>query len=230
MLLLDKTQERTLDWRPNPDLRSLNFMISGMSDFESGKTRSSVRRKKRVFLDQGQEGACTGFGAENVMALGPHRLPSPSNAQAFQIYKEAQKQDEWPGEDYEGSSVNGAMKALRLLGLISAWHWCLSLAEVDYAISYVGAVEAGTHWYSGMFQPGSDGYLKPTGTIAGGHAYAISGRRKMLGGPYKGHVRYRIENSWGKSWGMEGAAWILDEHLDQLRAEGGEFSCPTKSI
>lgn len=218
--------ERVLDWRPNPDVKSFGFMISGLSDFASGLTKDFVRRKKNVFLDQGREGACSGFGFENVMALGPHRLAGANNSQAQQIYYEARRQDEWPGENYEGSSVNGAMKAGRLLGLISEWHWCLSLAEIDYALSYVGAVEAGTNWYSGMWNPDSDGYLHPTGTIVGGHAWAISGRKKMP----SGRIRYRMENSWGQDWGREGAAWIWAEDLQLLMSGGGEFACPTKIV
>lgn len=222
-----RPEERVLDWVPNPDLKSFSFMVSSMENYADGLTKDAVRRKKNgIFLDQGREGACTGFGAQNVRALGPHRCDDASNELAFKTYAEAKRQDEWPGENYEGSSVNGAMKAMRLFGQISAWHWCLSLAEIDHALSYVGAVEAGTHWYSGMFDPGSDGYLRVTGTIAGGHAYAISGRRKMA----SGRVRYRIENSWGQDWGMEGAAWIWAEDLQRLLSEGGEFACPTKVI
>ncbi len=40
------------------------------------------------------------------------------NAYAFKVYKRAQQLDEWPGEDYGGSSVNAACKVLRERGFI----------------------------------------------------------------------------------------------------------------
>jgi papain like protease len=69
-----------------------------------------------AILDQGQEGACTGFamaavinfqlGLRNlVTARERDRLVSPR-----MIYEMARRYDEWPGEGYEGSSARGAMK------------------------------------------------------------------------------------------------------------------------
>lgn len=221
-------EERVLDWRPHPDLKSFGFMISALDEFQSGLTKDRVRRHKNpgIYLDQGSEGACTGFGFENCMALGPNRYPSPTNDKAFAVYHLARQLDEWPGEAYEGSSVNGAMKAGRQLGYVSVWHWCLTLAEIDYALSYKGAVECGSNWYSGMWNPDADGYLHVTGTVVGGHAWAISGRRKMD----NGRIRYRMENSWGQDWGRDGGAFIWAEDLQRLLSEGAEFSCPTKAF
>lgn len=219
-------EERVLDWVPKPDLLSFNYMVADLPNFADGRTKDFVRRTKNVFLDQGREGACTGFGGENVMALGPHRLDTANNEQARQIYYEARRQDEFPGEAYEGSSVNGAMKAMRVMGLIKDWHWCLSLAEIDHALSYVGAVEAGSPWYSNMFTPDANGFLHPTGSVVGGHAWAISGRRRMP----SGRIRYRMENSWGQDWGREGAAWLWAEDLETLLTAGAEFACPTKNV
>lgn len=218
--------ERTFDWRPKPDLRSFNFMVGDLSDYADGRTKKFVRRTKYVFLDQGSEGACTGFALQNVRALGPNRATDATNELARKTYEEARRQDEWYGEDYEGSSVNGAMKAARLFGWISSWHWALSLAEVDHALSYVGAVEVGSPWYSGMINPNSEGFLCPTGEVIGGHAYTISGRNKRP----DGRVRYRVENSWGKDWGLSGAAFIWAEDLLRLKEEGGEFACPIKTV
>jgi hypothetical protein len=60
-------------------------------------------------LDQGNEGACTGFGLAAVINFhlackGVRRFVSPR-----MLYEMARRYDEWPGEDYEGSSARGAM-------------------------------------------------------------------------------------------------------------------------
>jgi hypothetical protein len=60
-------------------------------------------------LDQGSEGACTGFALAatinfELAAKGAKRFVSPR-----MLYEMARKYDEWPGEHYEGSSARGAM-------------------------------------------------------------------------------------------------------------------------
>ena len=61
-----------------------------------------------AFYDQGQEGACVGFAASRTMSL----LNRKRYAASW-LYREAQKIDEWPGENYEGTSVRAAMDILR---------------------------------------------------------------------------------------------------------------------
>lgn len=62
-------------------------------------------------LDQGREGACTGFALAAVANYLLHnqgrrkRRVSPR-----MLYEMARRYDEWPGEWYEGSSARGAMK------------------------------------------------------------------------------------------------------------------------
>lgn len=215
--------ERTLDWRPNPDPRSLLFAVSLWPCFNNGLTRASAMRKKSVWLDQGQEGACTGFGAEHVRALSPYRQ-RVSNSSAQGMYVRAKFWDEWPGEDYEGSSVNGAMKAEREAGFIKAWKWCYSLDELDHALAFHGAVEMGSWWWSGMWSPDSDGILHMTGSKVGGHAFAVSGYRTHP----KFGKQYHMDNSWGPDWGVEGGAWLSAFDMQQLLSDDGEIACPQK--
>lgn len=217
------SQTRTLDWKPNWDERNVLHRVALFDCFAAGRHRASVLRRKSVWLDQGQEGACTGFAEEDVRALGPYPVASVSDTTARDVYAEAKRQDEWPGEDYDGSSVNGAMKAARLMGFISSWHWCLSLDELKHALSYHGAVEIGINWYTGMWNPDANGLLHVDGTIAGGHAIAVAGYKPTPSG-----IVYRLENSWGKDWGDQGGAWISEFDLERLRTEDGEFAFPKK--
>ena len=69
-----------------------------------------------MILDQGQEGACTGFALAAVVnyllaqrlqiGRSDPRLP----VSARMLYEMARRYDEWPGEAYEGSSARGGMQ------------------------------------------------------------------------------------------------------------------------
>ncbi len=74
-----------------------------------------------LILDQGREGACTGFGLAAVINYllflrdaprldDAKKLKSAERVSPWMIYQLARRYDEWPGEDYEGSSCRGAMK------------------------------------------------------------------------------------------------------------------------
>ena len=84
--------------------------------------------KHEMVLDQGTEGACTGFGLGSVInallwrravlkvevgsgvSLRADAEP-PEKVSPRMLYHLARFYDEWPGEDYEGSSCRGALKA-----------------------------------------------------------------------------------------------------------------------
>ena len=65
--------------------------------------------------DQGPDGACTGFGLAAVinylLFLGTvDSTAAPRRVSAAMLYELARLYDEWPGEDYDGSSCRGALK------------------------------------------------------------------------------------------------------------------------
>ena len=85
-------------------------------------------------LDQGREGACTGFALAAVINfLRNERLLAARaagiTAAAFEsvsprmLYELARRYDEWPGESYEGSSARGAMKGWVRHGVASRRRW-----------------------------------------------------------------------------------------------------------
>src|SRR6478736_5743104 len=58
-------------------------------------------------LDQGREGACTGYGlatVANYLIRARGQDPNADEVSARMLYTMAKRYDEWPGEDYEGSS------------------------------------------------------------------------------------------------------------------------------
>ncbi|MBS0179659.1 MAG: C1 family peptidase [Nitrospira sp.] len=80
-------------------------------------------------LDQGTEGACTGFALSAVInyqlayrnlinVRDRDRAVSPR-----MLYEMARRYDEWPGEDYEGSSARGAMKGWVNHGVCTRTLW-----------------------------------------------------------------------------------------------------------
>ena len=63
------------------------------------------------FYNQGSEGACVGFGISRLASQLNRKLYD-----GFWLYHEAQKIDEWPGEDYDGTCVRAGLDILRKRG------------------------------------------------------------------------------------------------------------------
>jgi hypothetical protein len=63
------------------------------------------------YYNQGQEGACVGFAISRAMTL-----LNRERYDARWLYKEAQRIDEWAGEDYDGTSVRAGLDVVRERG------------------------------------------------------------------------------------------------------------------
>ncbi|MBR7779902.1 C1 family peptidase [Undibacterium rugosum] len=75
-------------------------------------------------MNQGSDGACTGFGLAAVIHyLNWLRGQPVSLRSARMLYHLAQFYDEWPGEDYTGSSCRGALKGWHKHGVCAANLW-----------------------------------------------------------------------------------------------------------
>lgn len=101
------------------------------------------------------------------------------------------------------------------------WGW--SVEELIDAVRYVGPVVVGTNWYDDMFYPNSRGLIKATGSIAGGHAYLISGYNTRNG-------LFRGKNSWGRGWGRLGRFSIPAEDMSRLISEDGEICLAVERV
>lgn len=131
------------------------------------------------------------------------------------LYNEAQKVDEWPGEDYDGTSVRAGAKILKSKGYISSYAWAWDLETTIQALLTAGPVVVGTTWLYDMFFPNEKGIIKASGEIMGGHAYLLDGVNvnKQL---------FRIKNSWGRQWGYKGFAYISFNDMEKLILDDGE--------
>lgn len=86
-----------------------------------------------AILDQGQEGACTGFALAAVINyLLADRNRRERRVSPRMLYEMARRYDEWPGEDYSGSSARGAMKGWVAHGVCTAETWPVEMLGTSH--------------------------------------------------------------------------------------------------
>lgn len=166
--------------------------------------------------DQGSLPHCVGYSWTHWIEDGPitHKGPAPIINPSV-LYKEAQRVDEWAGENYDGTSVRAGAKALQSRGLITNYLWAWDVNTVAQAILTTGPVVVGTNWYNQMFYPDQYGKIYIYGRSVGGHAYLLNGVNTKT-------RMFRIKNSWGQNWGRKGHAFISFDDMQRLIDEQGE--------
>jgi hypothetical protein len=181
----------------------------------------------RTVLDQGATPQCVGYSGFGFLLNGP--VTNIPHFTPTDLYHYAQQNDEWPGEDYEGSSVRGLFKALQTLGYIKEYKWAFSVQPIVDHLLLVGPVVMGTIWTEGMFAADHAGFIDDIGgNVAGGHAYQLIGVNKLMRTPH-GVGAVRMVNSWGASWEDHGRAWISFQMLEWLLSQDGE-ACTSLEI
>jgi hypothetical protein len=174
--------------------------------------------------DQGDTPKCVGYAWGHWFEDGPitHRGQAPF-ADPSTIYALAQDLDEWPGSAYEGTSIRGGAKAMQQLGFISEYRWTKNLDVLISKILEVGPVVVGTAWWSDMCEPNARGIIRATGYVCGGHAWVVNGVnvKKSL---------FRMKNSWGRSWGRNGAAFVTFDDMAMLIGDMDGECCLAKEV
>jgi hypothetical protein len=169
-----------------------------------------------IQLDQGQTNHCVGFGWTGWADAAPV-MDQYQNADAHALYYECKVIDGQPkGEN--GSSVRSGALAMRNRGKLAAFAFAASTTDINQWIDAHGTVVAGTTWTNDMFNPGADGYVKPTGGPAGGHCYLLLDRIDQ-------EDAYLFQNSWGSSWGLEGRFKMKQTDFASLLSDFGEACC-----
>jgi hypothetical protein len=117
---------RVLDARPDTlDFRDRMFEPT-LIEVPTERPLEAYRQAGIPILDQGTEGACTGFGLAAVvhyLLRTRSHVPDEAEVSPRMLYNMARRYDEWPGEGYSGSSARGAMKGWHKHGVCSRAHW-----------------------------------------------------------------------------------------------------------
>ncbi|MEQ8821372.1 MAG: C1 family peptidase [Sumerlaeia bacterium] len=203
-------------------------------------------------LDQGTEGACTGFALATVVHQQMRtRLPRPDaeHVSPRMLYEMARRYDEWQGEDYEGSSARGAMKGWQKHGVCRKDLWEADAA--DNTLSAARAQDAARRPLGAYFRvPHQDLVAMHCAIAETGSIYATSSvhrgwnqvsadnskiqpHEQIIGAHAYVIVGYTsegfwIQNSWGKAWGGGGYALLtyddwLANAMDAWVARMGVF-------
>jgi hypothetical protein len=203
--------------------------------------RIDKRDKVPMILDQGREGACTGFALAAVANFLIHNRsdigPLAESVSARMFYEMAKRYDEWEGEDYEGSSIRGAMKGWHKHGVCTELEWPytetppgtltparqlaalnrrlgayfrvrhLHLNHMHSALNEVGILYASAVVHEGWYEVD-----RTTGKIPLRRTPAGAHAFAIIGYDDDG---FWIQNSWGPDWGLGGFCHITyDDWLE----------------
>ncbi len=237
-----KISERTLNARPDTlDFRDKMY-VPTLIEVPTHIPLREFKKYKIPILDQGMEGACTGFGlatVANYLLTRRKVIPDPTPVSPRMLYELARRHDEWPGEDYSGSSARGAMKAWHKHGVCAEKKWPYGTAQGDvmHGLTEARTADAMRRPLGAYFRVNHKdlvamhsalaevGVLYATATVHDGwDRVAKNGRipssNRILGGHAFAIVAYDvqgfwIQNSWGKAWGLGGFACInYDDWLE----------------
>jgi len=197
----------------------------------SGTHRPPVVDNRHLFIripvwNQGKEGACTGMAMAGALSEIYGQELSPRF-----MFEAAKEHDEWPGEDYDGSSVRGAAKAAASVGcclhnlwpfapfqtggkdpnantdaklhVLTSYERLGSLREILHAIWDMGYVVATVDVHTGWIRPTRKHRIRyhPRYISRGLHAVLFCGYDEKTG-------YLLLRNSWRDDWGDAGYAWL----------------------
>jgi len=216
------------------DPRSLAF-AHGVLPKSAIKSVDWTRRAP--IFDQGNLGSCTGNAAAGLVGTDCAARPGLTSVTidggvlpvdetlAVKVYSLATTLDEFKGQyppTDTGSSGLGAAKALVKLGLATAYNHAFSLDALKSALQS-GPVMVGTVWLESMFDvDAKTGHVvvDRKSQVAGGHEYVISAYDASA-------ATFRIDNSWGESWGADrGSAWFAEADMQWLLSQDGDVTVP----
>jgi len=236
-----------LDRRPSkPD--PVRLSVYNVADLQVGqRTVAELPPRSYTWsapfhLDQGREGACVAHGVTHEALARPkpvdfrtHKLPDwavkarlvklhggtnqeIAQAFAFDAYDWCRRNDEWPGENYDGTSAAAGAKMAKNAGLILEYRWAETVRDFMTGISYHGPGCFAVDWMTGMMRPDSDGFIHPTGQVEGGHQIMCN---VIAVSKFK-HPAIGLWQSWGDApiW------WMYVDEMEEVVSNGGEMWLP----
>ncbi len=138
-------RQRSLTVRKDPvDLRDRPYQPPPVSLRDAIPSAEELREflpryaGAKLILNQGAEGACTGFGLAcviNQLRWRKHGLPDKmASVSPRMLYHFARRHDEYAGDDYDGSSCRGALKGWFHHGVCLESDWPYGAGEGDNSI------------------------------------------------------------------------------------------------
>lgn len=215
--------DRRLDRIPEFDARSRLHPIRTLGAVAAAPAPRSYTWRGYSVLDQGQDGACVGFGWAHELMARPVVIKGVTADTARAIYHLAQTLDDVPGENYDGTSVLAGAKAVQQKGFLPEYRWGFNLDDLVLTLGYHGPVVLGLNWYTGMLDVDADGRLHVTGQVEGGHCVLADSVRvsaRTISGP----------NSWGYDWGINGRWTMSWDDIGRLLDEDGEQCVPVRRL
>lgn len=216
--------DRRLGRHVNHDPRSRRFPVRVDTPI------ASVRWERRVAVwNQGSLGSCTGNAGLGCLGADPFysRMPAGWNTRLFpwtedgavNLYAAATAADAYAGTyppTDTGSDGLSIAKVLLYLGAIAGYEHAFGLEQALKGLMTRPAI-VGIEWTSGMWEPNSDGVVRPTGTVEGGHEIVMDEydvQRGLVG----------FTNSWGALWGVHGRFYLSDGDFAALLARQGDVT------
>ena len=171
-------------------------------------------------LDQGDEGACVGFGWGAWHNCKPKGWQNQvDNRYAFGWYNRAQELDPWPGTNYSGTTVRAGAKVAKERGLLDTYVWADSIEAMDTWLLTKGPIVVASNWYNSMDDISPSGWVNVdiNSGVRGGHCYLLYGKKSGI---------YYFQNSWGDWYGDGGSFYMTQEEMETLW-NWGQFEAVT---
>ncbi len=218
--MTNRTQPGLGRWAA-PDERDEKYLLRELSGTPTLESLPEYRYHYSPWcLDQGPYPRCVGYSTKTMLLNGPVQQKNP-NPTPEDLYFWAQRNDEWEGENYDGTSVRAGMKAAAHFGKVTEYRWAFSLEDAVRWLLMNGPLVVGFDWFSDMSNPDSAHFMHPTGNLQGGHAFGLIGASRTA-------RKVRVLNNWGRGWADGGRAWMSFDSLEYLLAQDGEAACPTE--
>lgn len=203
---------------PSHDPANRAFPTRGFLHAAEAPIVDRTWRRGRAY-SQGQKPWCVAYTAKGMLNTKPFSGFEPYSRRArysfADFYAGAQRNDDWPGEDYDGTSAGGVLKYLQSVGIISEYRWCFGMTDVLQTLSHHGPVSIGAWWKDGMWEPDSQHLVKYEGAKVGGHQFEAIGVH-----PADEEVEFM--NSWDSSWGDRGRFRMKYDQFEALLMDGAD--------
>lgn len=200
------------------DPRNLDYPTRGVLHTEDAPIVEKVWRRGGAY-DQGQTPQCVAYTAKGMLNTAPFSAAEPyyrrSKYDPSTFYAGAQRMDEWPGEDYDGTSGRGVLRYLMSIGIITEYRWCFGLTDLLQTLSHHGPVSVGAWWKSGMWQPDSNGLVRYQGSRDGGHQFEAIGVHPKV-------EEVEFMNTWSERWGLRGRFRMKFDQVDLMLADDAD--------